>query len=53
MYQGCFLSDDEGDWELQLTAAAQHPERAAVHHISLTRENIKIQNWSMVSTECI
>ena len=43
MYQGCLPLDDEADWELQLTAAAQHPKRAIVHHISLTQEKIKIQ----------
>ena len=26
MCQGCFPSDDEADWKLQLTATAQHPE---------------------------
>ena len=38
-----YLDDRMADWELWLTAIAQHQERG-LYHTSLVQEKIKIQN---------
>lgn len=39
-------------WSLQLATAVQHQEGGS-YHISLAQENVKIQNSSRVSMECV
>ena len=43
----CLPCDHSADWELKLSAAAQHHERVS-YHISLARGNIKIQKLVVV-----
>ena len=43
----CLPCDHSADWELKLSAAAQHHERVS-YHISLARGNMKIQKLVVV-----